>query len=150
MQALPQEIINNLKTRQMTDDDLAFLKSLPDYPEIDEIYFFDDYFIQSGHHMVEISDTEKLFELGDIPGLTITFRYVYVNGTDICIIIDTHVECSIYFCSQKLRNNLDDIKKIFSYLIVKFGPQLDDNYEVTDEKLEDCTFIESRNQYFDY
>ncbi|UOP04350.1 hypothetical protein [Conchiformibius kuhniae] len=150
MHTLPQEIINNLKTRRMTDDDFAFLKSLPDFHEIDEIYFFDDYFIQSGRNMVEISDTEKLFELGDIPGLTVTSRYVYVNGTDICIIIDAFVDYSIYFCSQKLRNNLDDIKKIFSYLIVKFGHDLDKNYEVTDEKLENCTFIESRNQYFDY
>lgn len=45
---------------------MAFLRSLPDFDEIEEVYYFLDYFVESGRYMIDISDTEKLFALGDI------------------------------------------------------------------------------------
>ncbi|UOP04351.1 hypothetical protein [Conchiformibius kuhniae] len=148
MHTLPQETINNLKARRITDDDWAFLKSLPDYPEIKEIYFFDDYFAKSGHHIVEISDTEKIFSLGDILGLTSSYRFVYVKNQSICILIDT-LECgfSIYFCSPKLLNNIEYVKTVFNYSIMRFGWDFIDNLDVSE--IFNFGFIESKNKYFD-
>lgn len=149
MNTLPKEIIDNLKTRRITNNDLVLLKSLPDYHEIDDIYFFDDYFVQSGHYIVEISNTEKIFSLGDILGLTSSYRFVYVNKKNICILIDAFGrEFSIYFCSLELLENIDFIKKIFSYALVKFGWDFNKNYNFSHDELN-FTFIENRDKYFD-
>ena len=113
--------LENVTSRLITHEDMAFLRSLPDFDKIEEVYYFLDYFVESGRYMIDISDTEKLFALGDIFPVTTNERYVYTNETSICVIIDLCDVYQIFFCSEDLRDKLEYIKLVFSCLAICFN-----------------------------
>ncbi len=116
--------LENVTSQRITHEDMAFLRSLPDFDEIEEVYYFLDYFVESGRYMIDISDTEKLFALGDIFPVTTNERYVYTNETSICVIIDLCDVYQIFFCSEDLRDKLEYIKLVCNCLLVCFDSSL--------------------------
>ena len=117
--------LENVTSRRITHEDMAFLRSLPDFDKIEKAYAFIDYFVDLGYCVIDISDTEKLFELGDFFPVTANDRYVYTNGTSVCVMIDLGSVCQIFFCSEDLRDKLEYIKLVYSCLLACFGFDLE-------------------------
>ena len=114
--------LENVTSRLITHEDMAFLRSLPDFDKIRKARPFDSYFADSGYSVIDISDTEKLFELGEVFPVTANDRYVYTNGTSVCVMIYLGDGiCQIFFCSEDLRDKLEYIKLVYSCLLTCFG-----------------------------
>ena len=116
--------LENVTSRLITHEDMAFLRSLPDFDKIEEAHPFTSYFADSGYSVIDISETEKLFALGDVCPVTAFDRYVYTNGTSVCVMIDGDI-CQIFFCSENLRDKLEYIKLVYSCLLTCFGFDLE-------------------------
>ena len=115
--------LENVTSRLITHEDMAFLRSLPDFDKIEEAHPFTSYFADSGYSVIDISETEKLFALGDVCPVTAFERYVYTNGTSVCVIIDGEIY-KIFFCSEDLRGKLEYVKLVCICLLTCFDSSL--------------------------